>query len=394
MAKLYEKAGDASAAAPLFAAALDTAEKLHAIEPGNADLRRRLGKTCFAYGDWRYHRGEHDAAFPLLDRALEILPDDSEALDHRGRILLQRGQWEAAITDFDRSIEHGAKYGSSTFGQRALARFRLRQYPRALADYAHAAQLSPTRIDDWGLDPEQAAACSDAAFRSGYLNVLNDVIQEHPTHTEARIARAVFLADTGRPELAQADLAAVAAPGSGEYQPWYLAGLLALRSGDSTLHREICRASLKQFEKSQDAATCHFIPWTAAVAPQALDDYEPAITLARRSLTLKPNDPQMQVGLAAVLYRAGRFAEALEQLTAASGVPVGTSTSPAYRSYFQAMTHHRLGQTEQAKMWLDKATAADDQREKDSPLSWNRRATLKLLRAEAEKLIGGAPIPQ
>ena len=113
LATAYGQAGDASAAPPLFAAALETAEKLLAIEPGNADLRQRLGKACFAYGDWRYHRGEHDMAFPLLDRALEILPDDSEALDHRGRILLERGKWEAALTDFDESMEHGAKYGAS-----------------------------------------------------------------------------------------------------------------------------------------------------------------------------------------------------------------------------------------------------------------------------------------
>ena len=50
--------------------------------------------------------------------------------------------------------------------------------------------------------------------------------------------------------------------------------------------------------------------------------------LAQRSVDLKPNDHRMLVGLAAVLYRAGRFAEALEQLTAANDVHVPPPASP------------------------------------------------------------------
>ena len=270
------------------------------------------------------------------------------------------------------------------------------QYPRALADYAEAARLAPTRINNWTrinnqgqLDPEQAAACPDEAFRTGYLNVLNAVIQQHPLATEVRITRAVFLADTGRREQSQADLAVAAAANDGTYHPRFLAGLLALRCDDQTIYREICGSSLKHFANSQEAPTCHFIAWTASVAPNALDDYRQAIMLAQRSVDLKPNDHQMLVGLAAVLYRAGRFAEALEQLTAANDVPAGASTSPAYRSYFQAMTHHQLAQPDEASRWLERATQESRQELENvtAPPTWNRRLTLKLLGAEATALL-------
>ena len=68
-------------------------------------------------------------------------------------------------------------------------------------------------------------------------------------------------------------------------------------------------------------------------------------------------------------------------------------SSPAYGWYFLAMCHHKLGQPAEAKQWFDKAAewtnkVLDESRKDYKPVSWNRKLTLELLRAETKTLLG------
>jgi hypothetical protein len=76
----------------------------------------------------------------------------------------------------------------------------------------------------------------------------------------------------------------------------------------------------------------------------------------------------------------------------------------AYTWFFLAMTHHRLGHADESRRWLDRATQATDETLKPPPETpeksigptgiirppWNRKLMLRLLRGEAEALIGRA----
>jgi hypothetical protein len=61
------------------------------------------------------------------------------------------------------------------------------------------------------------------------------------------------------------------------------------------------------------------------------------------------------------------------------------------------MAHHRLGHAEEARKWLDKAVAAIDRATQDPPdgsslesrIDWKTRLSFRVLRREAESLIGG-----
>jgi len=75
--------------------------------------------------------------------------------------------------------------------------------------------------------------------------------------------------------------------------------------------------------------------------------------------------------------------------------------SPAYTWFFLAMAHHRLGHTAEAKKWLDKAAQWTDMVNRElqagilprhqSP--WQRRLAFRLLREEAERLLGVKAAP-
>jgi hypothetical protein len=106
--------------------------------------------------------------------------------------------------------------------------------------------------------------------------------------------------------------------------------------------------------------------------------------------------------LGAALLRAGRLDEALDELTEASRLLNGPSHiatpdgalngSPACTWYLLAMAHHARGNEEEARQWLAKATAwTEDALAKHESMThelhWPRRATLQILRTEAEALI-------
>jgi hypothetical protein len=67
--------------------------------------------------------------------------------------------------------------------------------------------------------------------------------------------------------------------------------------------------------------------------------------------------------------------------------------SPAYTWFLLAMAHHAHGQPEQAKKWFQKAVAwtdgvlKEDEKKDGFRLSWRRRLTLRLFRAEAETIV-------
>src|SRR5262249_18513324 len=97
-----------------------------------------------------------------------------------------------------------------------------------------------------------------------------------------------------------------------------------------------------------------------------------------------------------VLYRAGRYAEAVRQLDQAC--KVHGQGGNAYPWLCLALAHQRLGHAAEARRWLEKSAQwikkATREKLKDSfpptPLQWDDRLSLELLRREAEVLIGGA----
>ncbi|MBL8820143.1 MAG: protein kinase [Planctomyces sp.] len=80
--------------------------------------------AIFRAGDICFHNNEHDNAFPLLHTAIELNPQNTEAIDHRGQIFMERGQYEAAAADFDETIVQNAQY-SGNFLLRAYCRYRM-----------------------------------------------------------------------------------------------------------------------------------------------------------------------------------------------------------------------------------------------------------------------------
>src|SRR5262249_43243289 len=132
-----------------------------------------------------------------------------------------------------------------------------------------------------------------------------------------------------------------------------LADLYALAlagAGDTEGHRKACQALLERFGQTDGAETINRVAWTCVRVPNILADPSRLVKFAEKAVAVKPDNPICLQTLGAALYRAGRYVDSIQRLTKAQA-----REEPALAWLFLAMAHHRLGQAEQARMWLNKA---------------------------------------
>lgn len=366
--------------------------------------------------------GDLDKAIADRQTILEQEEYSADAHYHFGKFYLDHlKDYQNAIVHFDKSFE--TKRDGYRFKRRALAHFQLGHYAEALADIGQAVELTPHDGSNfYGIPPQALAECPDANFRSGMLALADQAVEQFD-NAHNRIGRAGLLAAVGRDDeaIADYDKAIELEPenyqwrtwrisyfGSNEqwenllqeindaiaikpdhYQSHYQCALTTLARSGVPEYRKVCQA---MFDSplagldNDDGAAAHFTAWTCALAPGAVDDYEPAIKLARHAVEKEPDNRQYINGLGAILMRAEKYDEAKKQLEKAIEAGKDEDTSLGYIHYFLTMTHHALGGTKEAQAQLRKANEIAESELSDSP-AWNRRLTLELLRKEAESLI-------
>jgi tetratricopeptide (TPR) repeat protein len=91
--------------------------------------------------------------------------------------------------------------------------------------------------------------------------------------------------------------------------------------------------------------------------------------------------------LGALVYRLGRYAEAVASLDEAIRITSGKTRPQDWA--FLAMAHHRLGHRDEARRWLDRFR--DRQPSRHPAAFWNE-LEIRLLRSEAEAVILYDPI--
>jgi WD40 repeat protein/Tfp pilus assembly protein PilF len=177
----------------------------------------------------------------------------------------------------------------------------------------------------------------------------------------------------------------------------YRLALTRLGARDLAGYRSACAALLEHFgqlEHLGEADLPDMARWALVLAPGAVNDLGRPVQMAEPALRSDPKTGWDSTILGAALYRAGRFAEAVQRLTEASAACDQAASkpivySPAYTWFFLAMAHQRLGHAEEARRWLDKGIKGMEQETQNNSLPWNRRLTLQLFRLEAEGMIVG-----
>jgi Flp pilus assembly protein TadD len=165
----------------------------------------------------------------------------------------------------------------------------------------------------------------------------------------------------------------------------YLHGLarVHLANGDSTRYRYSCAELWLLQQQHPSVLNRDLLAYTCSLNADAGVDPHQLTALAEANTKGSPGDWKHREAFGATLYRAKRYAEAVEQLNEA--IKLHKKGGTYWAQLFLVMAHHRLGHAGEAQTGF-KMIVADVQRE-----SWDGRLILRVLRAEAEAVLKEPP---
>jgi eukaryotic-like serine/threonine-protein kinase len=138
-------------------------------------------------------------------------------------------------------------------------------------------------------------------------------------------------------------------------------------------------------KEPDNAKACNNLAWVFLTAPGALCDVKAAMPLAEQAVRLAPGNATYAITLGVAYYRNSRYREAVDILR--PNLARAEDGSLAFDLYFLAMSHHKLGETVQAQLYLD---WADRWARTDHRLTQEHVDELEMFRSEATKVLGVA----
>jgi serine/threonine protein kinase/tetratricopeptide (TPR) repeat protein len=356
-------------------------------------------KFVYAY----YCRGN---AYFLLGRHKEALEDYSKAIELDPKLAagwLGRGwtynilqQWDKAIADCTKGIDLDPK-NTSAWGNRGQAYVGLRQWDKAIADCTKTIELGTKKPAAWG----------NRGLAYVGLRQWDKAIADFTKAIEVDPKLALVRCHRGRAYavLAQWDKAAADSVKAVELNPdangawwWQERAAYHLQAGDRAAYRTTCLQMLERFGRTKDPIIAHRIALSCLLIPQAVADEKLVWELAEQSLAGAPGDPWSLIALGMALYRGGQFEEAVHWGLIVKTWPedpyggAGADGGPLLTWLVLAMAHHRLGHTEEARRWLDKAVRRMDKESAAKEIGPLRQqshvwAMCLVLRREAQELL-------
>lgn len=169
--------------------------------------------------------------------------------------------------------------------------------------------------------------------------------------------------------------------------------ILRLGVGDEKGYRRTCADLLERFGKTENPKIANNIAWVCSYAPGSVPDFTPAIELAAKVARSHPKKYATLNTEGAILFRAGKYAEAVAKLNAACKEhPRGGGP---FDYLLLALAHHNLKHEGAAHDCLKKGLRLTELAKEGKlndptlpmPLFWIQRLELQVLQREAESVI-------
>jgi tetratricopeptide (TPR) repeat protein len=160
--------------------------------------------------------------------------------------------------------------------------------------------------------------------------------------------------------------------------------LTCLKRGNRKGYLEVCTRLLQEERPLWAFPITYQTIWVCTLGPEVLNDYSPLVPLAEKLLSQANPEvkPATLTLLGALLYRAGRFQEAIDRLQ--EGVQAGKGKANPLALLFLAMAQHRMGKPAEARKLLAQVPPPAQPEGGGSP--W-QMLELEVLRQEATALV-------
>jgi eukaryotic-like serine/threonine-protein kinase len=302
----------------------------------------------------------------------------------RARAWIERKCWEEAEAAFS-AVVRARPLRSSTWKERGRFHVMRAELENAAADFAQALAL-------WDRDPN---LLDDIVASNEVLDLVLPLIKEDVNKLLPQLLflRADRLVREGRFELARAVLMRASA------LPWE-GTELGLERGEMFALlgcSDVVAALVRKHEHTINLGMARQVAWCYALCPFAVPDPTTPVSLAEfyvngvrarvKPAVLNAIGPVLYRTLGAVLYRAGRFEDAVQRLR--EGIRLGNRRGEALDWAFLAMAHQKLGHRDEARRWLDRLHGHEANT--DSRQFWDEMA-IHTLRREAEAVVLYDPV--
>jgi predicted Zn-dependent protease len=233
----------------------------------------------------------------------------------------------------------------------------------------------------FGADPAaRGDGWTQRSLRDRAEAAYSEAIRARPLNQSARDALARFHVARGHLERAAATLSKAI-----QMMPDNLVlrrnlGAALLASGDRVGWQQSTEAVLDHFDGTIIPGTASVAAWACTIAPGAPADPGVPLRLAEVAVKDERFKAVALITLGAALYRAGRYKDALGRLEEAMKARGESAAGWA----FLAMAHHRLGQREEARRWLNRLRNHVSSGRADE--FW-QDLEVRLLQSEAEAVI-------
>jgi tetratricopeptide (TPR) repeat protein/WD40 repeat protein len=366
-----------------------------------------LGRSCAAAQEWQQ-------AIAAYSVAIALGADDPAVRTGRGVANFQVAKWADAQADFRAALAAGAKdwgawsnlgfaeqevgrpaeavkafsraidqapRGGAPWRGRGRANMSLEKWPEALADLPAAIAKGSDDWDVWfDLGDVRARLDQPVDAEKAYTKA----IERHPVAGEVLLARGLARARVGRWAGADADFQTAFDRRPDDPAAWYWVAHTHARAGRTKEYCDTCAGMLNRFGKTNRPDVAYEVAAAGAIAPAAVQRYQPLLRLAQLAAAGDPKNYNYAVTEGAVLFRAGRHNEATQRLTAATAL----EANPISAWFLLAMSAAKTGNRADAEKWFEKAAdrlaGMTTQGPLNPPLPWPTRLRMELLQQQAE----------
>ncbi len=239
----------------------------------------------------------------------------------------------------------------------------------------------------------EATACAIRKNWAGAILHLSRLIEARPAAWDLFNRRAGARAELGDWSDAADDYSHAIRVGSDDPIVWFYLALVHIARGDSRAYFQTRSEMFDRFLNSNNAEVKNWLSWTSAVSSDSEGLPAQAVRLAREAVELNPRSALYLETLGAILYRNGCDEEAILKRDEATAARDGEGVFPEW--LFLAMAHGRLGHSDTARRYLDKADRWWAEKAGShlsdsatpSPINWRDRLLFKRLRQEAVAIL-------
>jgi WD40 repeat protein/serine/threonine protein kinase len=350
------------------------------VVSGGIDYTARVwNATPLASGVTAEHDERYRKKIETLAQ-LESTTDDAK----RGEILAGSGQWSMAAEAFARAVEKEP--------DKLKVRYQLIDALLQSDDTSRVGAACDDVLKRFGIANDPFEATAVAGLCRLAKQAITDAEKRRAVHEMAMAGddgqRGFILAKHGQWDLVSRGLAKLVADHRDNWlaRMWYCLSLL--ESGDIAAYRSAAGKILAESWKATDPNTLNNASWWCSYSPDAVPDLTVPVQMAEAALAGFPAEQKRFAlnTLGAALYRAGRIEEAIARLNESVKASGGSGVPQDW--VFLAMAHHKKGNADEARRWLEKVRAyVNDEK---TAFSTDLVETRFLLR-EAEALLREQP---